>query len=114
MAMKKILMKNPLVKGGSKNCRTFPNATLFKSAPPKVPYLSSHSTFPSEYHRLSRFEREMGALPSLDTVMLLTYIKLSGEFNPYDEFQKEKVSPYPLGYPSDSFLPFRLRHCAAD
>jgi hypothetical protein len=74
----------------------------------------SQLSLPSEYHTLSRFAREMEALPPLDTVMLLTYIKFNGEFNPHDEFQKDKESPYPLGYPSNSSLPFRLRQRAAD
>jgi len=55
---------------------------------------SFHPTSPSEYHRLSSFAREMGASPSLDTVMVLTYIKFSEGFNTYDQFQKERESLY--------------------
>jgi hypothetical protein len=75
---------------------------------------SSHSTFSSQYHRLSCFAREMGALPSLDRVMVLTYIKLSKGFNTNEQSQEERESVYSQGYTSNSFLSFRLRHRAAD
>jgi hypothetical protein len=51
----------------------------------KVKEKSSYSTSLTEYHRLSRFAREMGASPSLDRVMVLTYIKFTKEFNTYDQ-----------------------------
>jgi len=36
---------------------------------------------------LSRFAREMGASPSLDRVMVLTYIKFSKGFNNYKDIK---------------------------
>jgi hypothetical protein len=49
----------------------------------KVKEKSSYSTSLSEYHRLSRFAREMGASPSLDRVTVSTRIKFSEGFNTY-------------------------------
>ena len=75
----------------SKSSSTQPSFQMiicFRSSPIlshllKVKEKSSYSTSLSEYHRLSRFAREMGASPSLDRVTVSTRIKFSEGFNTY-------------------------------
>jgi len=82
---------------------SFQMTICFRSSPIhshlfKVKEKSSYSTSLTEYHRLSRFAREMGASPSLDRVMVLTYIKFTKEFNTYDQKPPPGVPvdpPYP-------------------